>query len=378
MAIDMSVTTSRRQFVQTGVVTLASLRGLNAEEADAVIRQPQNSRRVVMGEIRRIFTSEGERDYNAFTNITFWRGKYYVVFTQKTRHIASPPDGRLIVLESEDLREWSATTLPDAPGDDRDAKIVSTAERLVVYNTPYPHETMVSFTLDGVQWTDPAVAYPVGKRKVGRQTRGAQFWKPKFHDGMYYVACDYTNDTVDLLKSSDGLEWKYHATIMTGSKYPRTERPTETAIVFLRDGSCLAMSRLNDVEGGNCIAGFSIAKPPYESWDFTLGQAIRFGGQAVERFDDTIVVAARAEIGQQPGQWDLPIDHGWNGMRTAVYTFNVRRMRLELQAILPSEHRRDNSYCGVIRTRKDRGIISWYDGDTTDKSDVWIANFGII
>jgi len=39
----------------------------------------------------------------------------------------------------------------------------------------------------------------------------------------------------------------------------------------------------------------SISGPPYEKWDFTLGNAVRFGGPAAERFDDTIVVGARAQ-----------------------------------------------------------------------------------
>ena len=369
----MDTNYSRRDFAAVTCGTALATVGLTAAA------KPKRSKNVIFGDVKRIFTSNGKRNYNAFTSMTYWRGRYWVVFTQKTKHIATPADGRIVLLASENLHQWSKPIiLPDAVGDDRDAKILATPERLAIYNTPYPHQTMVCHSRNGKDWTKPVPAYPAARRLGNKETKGAQFWKPKVHDGVYYVACDYTNDRVDLLKSKDGIQWKYHSTIMSGAKHPRTQKPTETSIVFLKDGSCLAMTRLNDVKGGNCIAGFSIAKPPYNKWDFTLGNAVRFGGPAVERFGDTIVVGARAQLGKKPGFWDLPLDYGWNAMRAVLYTFNLSTMRLELQAVLPSKYKRDNSYFGMVRRTDDRGVISWYDGNVTDKSDVWIARIGIV
>ena len=376
----MNPSQSRRQFVQQGTAALSGICGIDGGSGLPLgMAATPRSKNVIFGDVRRIFTSTGKRTYNAFTSMAYWRERYWVVFTQKTKHIANPPDGRIMLILSEDLRTWSdPILLPDAIGDDRDAKILATPDRLVVYNTPYPHETLVCHSSNGRDWTKPVPAYPRGQQRRGRGTGGAQFWKPKWHAGAYYVACDYTNDRVDLLKSNDGIQWKYHATMMSGGQHPRTKRPTETAIVFLKDGSCLGLTRLNDLEGGNCIAGFSLARPPYDKWEFTLGNAVRFGGPAVERFGDTIVVAARAEMGNQPGFLNLPLDYGWNGMRAVRYTLNLSTMRLQLQAVLPSEHRRDNSYFGMVRETDTSGVISWYDGNTTDKSDIWLARIGIV
>ncbi|MEE3369722.1 MAG: hypothetical protein VX346_10305 [Planctomycetota bacterium] len=239
---------SRRQFVHMGAAALSGVCGVDGGSGLPLgIAAAPRSKNVIFGDVQRIFSSNGKRNYNAFTSMTYWRDRYWVVFTQKTKHIANPPDGRIILILSEDLRTWSAPILlPDAIGDDRDAKILATPDRLVVYNTPYPHESLVSHSRNGRDWTKPVPAYPAGQRRRGRGTGGAQFWKPKWLAGAYYVACDYTNDRVDLLKSSDGIQWKYHATMMSGGQHPRAKHPTETAIVFLKNSCHLAPSPLFD------------------------------------------------------------------------------------------------------------------------------------
>ena len=178
------------------------------------------------------------------------------------------------------------------------------------------------------------------------------------------------------------LRWDHAATILSGGQHPHTGRPTETDILILEDGRCLALIRLNGVKTSthpnNAIAGFCIAEPPFTSWDFTLGHAIRFSGQAVERFGDTIVVAARSELGKDPGYWDLPLEpYTWR-QRTALYTFNLETMRLELHALLPSDHGLDTSYCGLLKTREDTALLTWYNGNVNTKSDVYLAHLRIV
>ena len=131
---------SRRQFVHVGAAALTGFSGMEGiSDLPCGIAAVPRSKNVIFGDVRRIFTSTGKRNYNAFTSMAYWRDRYWVVFTQKTKHIASPPDGRIMLILSEDLRTWSAPILlPDAIGDDRDAKILATPDRLVVYNTPYP------------------------------------------------------------------------------------------------------------------------------------------------------------------------------------------------------------------------------------------------
>jgi hypothetical protein len=202
---------------------------------------------------------------------------------------------------------------------------------------------------------------------------------------------------LNLLKSTDGLTWHYAGTIISGSEY----KPTETAIVFLEDGRCLAFIRLNEISSPtgryNCLPGFAISSPPYTSWDFTLGAARRFAGPAAERFGDTILVVSRGEVGPWPGYWDIPgeppskpgpagprhpnkIGKGGAILRTFVYTFDLKTMRLEFQAILPSEFYADSSYAGIIKTGKDSALVSWYDGSYTSGgvSNIWLAHIKIV
>ena len=65
-------------------------------------------------------------------------------------------------------------------------------------------------------------------------------------------------------------------------------------------------------------------------------------------------------------------------MRAVLYTLNLSTMRLQLQAVLPSEHRRDNSYFGMVRETDTSGVISWYAGNTTAKSAIWLARLGSV
>ena len=316
---------------------------------------------------KKIYTSPAGETlrYNSFTNLEFWRGNYYVVFRQAQRH--TPSRCKLILLCSANLEHWKQVLVLDRPKfDDRDPKLLVTPKRLILYSVPYPRDTEVVASEDGIKWTPIKDAYAGSPRD--------QFWKPKFHDGWYYVACDYNNDTVELLRSKDGLDWSRAATVISKTKY----KPTETAIVFLKDGRCLAMMRLNGL-GGSTLPGYAIAKPPYTKWQFTLGKSVRFSGQAVERYGDTIVVASRAELGKKPGQWDFPRGsiRKDRGHRTVLSTFDVESMRLKVHAVLPTERGYDNSYCGLLRTGKDRALVSWHDGDVKTFSNIWLAHIRI-
>ena len=368
---------SRRRFLKTGLATTAGVVGLakvGCSQAPAVERPIVNTekkKKIIIEKTKKIYSSPAGAPlrYNSFTNMDFWHGKYYIVFRQAVRH--TPSTCKLILLESTDLENWTETVVLDRPSiDDRDAKLLSTTQRLILYTVPYPIDSEVMYTEDGVNWSSPVDVYT--------DSSGDNFWKPKFYNGYFYVPCDYNNDRVDLLKSSDGLSWQYAGTIMSGGAYP-LNRPTETAIVFLADGRCLALIRLNGMspsDGGSTLPGFFISSPPYTSWEFTLGSAVRFSGHAVERFGDIIFVTARAELGTDPGFWNIPGEPA--GQRTVMYTFNLKTMRLEYHAVLPTEHYWDNSYCGLLPTGKDTALVSWYDGNVNSESNIWLAHIRIV
>ena len=187
---------------------------------------------------------------------------------------------------------------------------------------------------------------------------------------MYYVAADISG-RAELLKSTDGINWQFVSVI--SDRY----NTTETSLVFLPDNRLLALSRQNKSPGSHW-PGFSISSPPYTSWDYTLGNEAYFGGPAAELIGDTIVVASRTYL----GNWGLPQEPPRENQRTALYRFNLKTMRLELQAMLPSKQGGDSSYPGILRLGNDRAIMCWYDGaidcENPNPSEIWLAHIKIV
>ena len=380
----------RRTFLKRGCAAAAGVFGISS--AGPVFAGRKESEplryvgdRVVVEETEKIYGAaiDDHERYCGWTDIARWKDGYHVIFSQKNRHIAVPAEGPgLVLLSSPDLQAWSKQRLPDfskrhggeTKGDDRDAKLFATSDRLFAFNTPYPFDTYVAFTDDGQRWSDWTQVYPDGP--------GAQSWRPREYGGAYYMACDYNNDRVDLIRSTDLLNWEYVSTIMSGRKHPQTHAPTETELFFLDDGRCVAFTRLNEIRTSthpeNTLPGFSVSSPPHKTWDFTLGDAVRFGGPAVQRVGNTILVIARAELGGEPGYWNVPMKPGWpHSHRTGIYTFDVERMRLEQQVLLPTEYAHDSSYAGILPTGDRTAVVTWYDGNTTDVSDIWLARIRV-
>lgn len=365
--------------MKKGIAAGAGIMGLsNIGCAEAVsmakLKTPDNNKakgNIVIESTKKIYTSEGkERQYNHTTNMDFWHGKYYVVFRQAIHHMGSQ-NGRIVLLESSDLENWTSSILFDLPGDDRDPKLFSTPDRLFVYATTNVADfTVVTYTDNGTKWNKP-------KKVPGMD--GFSFWKPKVQNGVYYCAADNLSKSY-LLKSTDGINWQ-RVSVITNQNVP-----SETAIVYLEDGRCIAFMRQN-VE--MTLPGFAIAGPPYTSWDYKFDRTgpVLFSGHAAERFGDTIVVASRAMLGKKPGYWDYPLDPTFSpadtGQRTVLYTFDVETMSLKLKPenILPTERGGDSSYVGIVSTGPDTAVLCWHDGHVIyhqpNPSDIWMARIKI-
>ena len=362
---------SRRNFIKKSAVTTAGLLGLSkvdVTKAAAAKNKPEvgKKKKIIVEKTEKIYSTPAGRElpYNAFTNMEFWHGKYYVVFRQGEKHTIAR--GKLILLESTDLENWTETIVLDRPSiDDRDNKLLSTPERLFLYTVPYAPgllPTEVMYTEDGVSWSAPVDATPPG---ISR----AQFWKPKEHNGMFYCGADYGSSY--LLKSTDAISWEVVSTIT--SLYA----PTETSIVFLKDGRLLALVRTNGFS--QAVGGFHISSPPYTSWAPTIDDQHHFSGPSAELIGDTIVVCARTQLPDWGLVEDVP---GGRGERTALSTFDVTTMSLSFPAMLPTERGGDSSYPGILPTSRNRAVISWHDGQVNissgGPSDIWLAHIKIV
>ena len=224
-------------------------------------------------------TIHSDARHNAFTSMVRWRDRYYVAFRSAGTHAATWEDGwgdvpdtsgRIMLLESADLRTWTPSVILDSEYDDRDPKLLATSERLYVFSTTIigparltmPQETYLSFTEDGRTWCRPVSAY--------RYNYG--YWKPQTHDGVHYVAAD-----VDV--TPPNVE----------------ELDQQVDLLFLADGSLLAFTLPHYV---------SIARPPYTTWSVAgAAPAERarehppgFSGPAAVQVGDTLVFSCRTPM----------------------------------------------------------------------------------
>ena len=117
----MKGTESRRDFMKKGLAAGVGLAGLsNTDTGKAIsLKRLQNTNtqgNIIVEKAKKIYSSPEEVPfkYCGWTDIVFWHGKYYCIFSRKTRHIATPPDGPgLVVIESTDLENWTEQQLAD-------------------------------------------------------------------------------------------------------------------------------------------------------------------------------------------------------------------------------------------------------------------------
>ena len=330
--------------------------------------------------IEKVETIYSDGRHNAFTSICRWRGKYCIAFRSALSH-ASPSDigwedkalqgGCIKLLESVDLQSWSASTVIDTKYDDRDAKLLATDTRLLVYATTIGkggrQQTWMSYTEDGAHWRAPVKAY----------ASDYAFWQPKEHGGAYYVAADIDDSPtgtevaergrVDLLRSTDGIDWQRVSTITAGNCC------TETDLVFLRDGRGLAVVRQNLL---------ALAEAPYTTWkehridpkDLRLG----FPGPAAVQLGEVVIIVCRALCDDSVDLGKVPAPD----CVTRIYTLDVESMELIGQADLPARWNGDLSYAGILRQGEDRLVVSSYDGEKYEggvfkRSDIMLASIRV-
>jgi len=248
--------------------------------------------------------------WNATPDVAHWRGNYYVCINKGNVH--NGMDGPAIVLRSSDLKKWDlvyTTTNAPANGSAVDCKLLALRDRLILYYVYMDRrdagnysETRVVYTGDGKSWSASQRVYEPGHN----------FWKPKLHDGLVYVASDYINAgrdgrvsaadennpklfRIDLLRSKDGLRWEKVGTIQKDAPWSITE----TSLVFRPDGELWAFTRQDFL---------SRSRPPYKDWTNDRAHIMGGGiaGPAMIGIGNDVYLAGRfysylAEHGPQRG-----------------------------------------------------------------------------
>lgn len=303
--------------------------------------------------IRRAFHN-GE--HNAFTDLIRWRGRYWLTFR-------SCPDGHMvastasvIVLVSDDTREWREAHRFSVPRrDTRDPHFLSFKDRLFVYTGTWysgdgvlPREKYeINQQLGYAVWTGDGDRWEGPRQLEG--TYGHYIWRAAAHGDTAYLCARRKAGYSDadggtggatimeaaLLESDDGLIWRYRSLFQETSG-------NETAFLFEADGGLLAVSR----EAGN-QSQLARSAPPYAEWErLRLPEFI--GGPLLARWGDRYVVGGRRNTPAGP--------------KTTLYW--LEGDKLEPFAELPSAG--DNSYPGFVELDDGRGLVSWYSTHEKD------------
>ena len=281
--------------------------------------------------------------WNGRPAIEFWRGQYYIFFRSGYRH--GEDDGGIFALrsKSDTPNDWSTVPIIDGPQNEAEVHVLATPQRLFAYivmEDSVSGEVIgsnVIYTDDGVHWSDPVRVY----------SNGFSVWKPHSHEGVHYLAADVLGDhpRVELLKSTDGLKWRKVSNILQ-----EEQKMTETDLVFLEDGTLLALTRQGRL---------SRSRPPYTEW--TTRKCSFLGGPALGRVGDTVLAAGRCTTSS------FPDDQPGGNMRTGLFLVDPKAMKLHWKMNLITQWGGDSSYAHFYTLDDRRILFAWYDGEVWEK-----------
>lgn len=302
-----------------------------------------------------VVTDDGK--HNAFTDLLFWRGSFWLVYVSSPSHFKSKKS-RLVLLRSSDARNWQEFKRFDGDGEDiRDPKLAILQGQMFLYALlnkqfdPEPYKTIVAHGNDGENWTSFESTTPDGWLMGRPITSNESVW--------YAPAHRIDLGTAVLLQSTDGVNWSIHSTIFEGKE----ERADETAIQFLQDGRIIAATRL---EAGSSLFGssqagtlLSIAASPFTAWtQITKSRVTRLDGPTLFRVEDQVYAVGRSQPKvSAPFQG---LGSAISQKKTALFLVKENAAGLIHLTDLPSCG--DTSYAGVA-IADGKVFISYYTND---------------
>ena len=335
-----------------------------------------------------------DNEHNAFTDLLFWRDYYWLVYVSSPSHFKNSKSCLVLMRSGSSFGDSTPNKSWDSPfdwqeirrfdgavEDIRDPKLGIINDRLYVFALlnkrfdPEPYKTIVAHSDDGVAWTGFEDVTPAGWL-LGR---------PVTTDGICWYAPAHRIDTgtAVLLRSTDGVNWSICSTIFEG----KLERADETAIHFLKNGSLVAVTRL---EAGSSLFGseqaatlISISVPPFTHWnevtrsrltrlDSPVLFSLALRGKQDNRSDEHLYA-----VGRRQTRVRAPFEKqgsAFGRKRTALFRVNLPLMNHDLLGNLTSDKAAglvhlvdlpssgDTAYAGVV-VRDKKVIISYYTND---------------
>lgn len=327
--------------------------------------------------------------HNAFTALTRWRDAYWLAFRSGADHRSH--DGRVVVMRSQDLRQWSAPiTAVDTSADERDPVLYVWNDHLFVAAASQRRtfadeaqqtgpqvvsqiQSSCSASADGVTWSSPWIA---------TQPYHFIWWAVARPEGVYATqrmgkkwtenGQQRREDAATFWYSGDGRHWQRLSTISD------TRCATETAFDFLPDGRVIAFVR----HDADHYPEIKIAEPPYTAWHTLLDFPFKCNGPALKCIGNRVVISARAffEDDQTPLVTDAmrPRKRG-----LLVLAVDVAARRLVPELMLPhstgpepradGENFPDISYADMVDLGDGRFAMSYYEGYKQQRAWIRLA-----
>ena len=302
---------------------------------------------IQVADIRKVFDDD---NHNAFTDLCRFRNRLFLTFR-------SCPDGhpifstsRIVILSSEDGREWTPVFQFGVPDRDvRDPHFMVFRDRIFVYTGTWladpehpvqrdlnDHLGYGVWSVDGMTWNGPQML---------EGTYGHYIWRAATFVGRAYLCGRRKREFVHrfrgetkadviqsvMLGSENGLSWNPAA-------FFSQDKGDETAFLFEDNGSVLAI-----VRGPHPLpARVCRSRPPYKDWQrVSLDRNV--GGPLLVKWNGHYLVGGRKPV--EPGH-----------STTTLYWLEGDTLREICE--LPSAG--DNSYPGFVQTSETTALLSYY------------------
>ena len=289
--------------------------------------------------------------HNAFTDLEYYKGKWYCAFREGKGHAGSGDYGKIRIISSKDGKDWQSVALLEKEQVDlRDAKLSITPNgKLLLNSCEYRVDNdsdsirnNTSITLLSDNGEDWSKSNQIADKKFW-------LWQTTWHNSKGY-ALGYRwgiNDMTRLYTTTNGVDYIQ----LVDHLRPPGDKSNEHALLFDSKNTAHMLLRRDNPSSqtaGNALLGKAV--PPYRDWEWRRLN-IRIGGPSMIQFDQNTMIACVRRYGKT--NWT---ELGWINTDTAKYKPALK---------LPSGG--DTSYAGLVWHEKNLWIsyYSSHEGKTS-------------